>query len=97
MIQFQDFKEMLYRKDRYGNPIPFAIEWVTADVKKQKGGDVLSIPQAVYVFPRGPKADKKRNLDRFMHGIIDIKPLGSRKITSVHVQLVRRVNNKTLS
>ena len=97
MIQFQDMQALLQAKDRWGNPIPFAIEFVTANRKTCKGGEVIKMEKAVYVWSRGKLAVKKRRMDHFLHGTIDISPLGSRKITTVHVQLIRRFNEKVVA
>lgn len=96
MILFQDAIALIKTKDRFGNQLPFAIEFVTANAKTKHGGDIIEFEKAIFIWPRSMKNQTKKT-DHFLNGTIDIKPLGGKKITRVHLQLIRKINNKVVA
>jgi hypothetical protein len=96
MIQFQDAIRLMRSKDRFGNLIPFKVEWVSCNEKLKTGGKVMVIEQAIYTFPRSASKQKTKT-NNWLNGTIDVKPLGGSKFTRIHLQLIRRINDKVVA
>lgn len=85
----------MHQTNRAGNPIPFDLEYVTANQKTGDAGDVKSALQFVKLNPKTINATKSAN--HFMNSTINIMPAGGGPITKVHVMLIRKFNNQTVS
>lgn len=95
MITFQEALEIIKSKDKRGNPVPFDIEFVTANLKKKTGGEIIKMEQMVFLWPKS--SGHARNPNLFMNGTINIHPNGGKKITSVHLILIHKINSLTLA
>lgn len=77
--------------DKMGRPIPFDLEYVTANLSKGTGGDTKTASK--FVKLRGKTTNAKTNANHFLNNTINIMPLGGGPITKVHVMLIKKFNN----
>lgn len=82
---------VMKRKDRLDRPIPFKIEFVTANEKTKRGGEVKEYSDMVYMNALTKNA--KKDAQHFLNGTINIMPNGGGPVTKVHLQLIRRIND----
>lgn len=94
MIQFQHALEAMKSKDRFGNQIPFDVEVVTANQAKKTGGEVKTLQNYVWVWPRNK--GRQVQTDHFINGTVDLMPAGGGPITRVHLMLIRKFNDKVV-
>lgn len=90
MITFQQAIQIIQSKDKRGNPVPFDVEFVTANLKKRTGGEILSLKQMVYLWPKSSGHSTNPNL--FMNGSINVHPNGGSQITNIHLILIHKIN-----
>lgn len=95
MITFQQALQIIKRKDRLDRPMAFDIDFVTANARSGKAGDVKDYSNMVYMLPKTTNAT--RDAKHFLNGTINIMPNGGGPITKVHLQLIRKVNGMTVT
>lgn len=111
MIELPNVLAEMERLDRNGNLTPFSIDFVTADERLQKGGDVMKIDKACLCFPNKSgtrKFNPKRMLDKMEHlvksgknpnhvknGTINIEHDGI--ITTLSIWLIRHYNGQKVT
>jgi hypothetical protein len=94
MITFQQALEIMRRKDRMDRPVPFSVEFVTANRKSKKAGDVKLFENMVIMYGKTKNAEKDAN--HFLNGTVNIMPNGGGPITKIHLMLIRKINNLTV-
>ena len=106
MIELGDVLEQMAKKDRKGNLIPFSIEFVTADLKRDKGGEIKSLNNVVMVTPsywRKKKtglmmgiAKPKRVQNHFENMTRNIRQLNDTAIVKLHIWLITKFNGQNV-
>ncbi len=86
----------LTNKGTWGGGHPFDIEFVTANRKSGEAGEIKSLQNMVYVWPR-KSTNQKKDPNHILNGTMDLQPAGGGEITRVHLFLIRKLNNKILS
>jgi len=88
--------------DPHGNPVPFSIEWCTADVSRKTGGDIRKLAKA---YMSGAEIGRVEKLDRaaklsklpnhYGNATRNIKDV-SGDLKKVHIHLILSINGKTV-
>lgn len=92
MVTLQTCFDVIRQTDKLHRFIPFDLEFVTANVRKQTGGEVKQMTDMVYLPPKRKGHAKNPNL--YMNSTINIMPAGGGPITTVHLILIRKINNQ---
>lgn len=77
--------------DKLGRPIPFDLEYVTANIKSGTGGEIKVLKNVVKL--RSKTLNATKNANHFMNGTINVQPNGGGPLTKIHVMLIRKFNN----
>ncbi len=109
MIAVPDMLSQMERLDQRGQPIPFSIDFVTANLDKGTGGDVMRYEHAHLCFPNASGTRKftpsrkiaaiqqlikqGRSPDHVRNGTINIITPGN-QVTTVSIWLIRYFNNE---
>ncbi|RIV20530.1 hypothetical protein DYU11_21020 [Fibrisoma montanum] len=88
MIKVQDMVQQMRATIGPNRPKPFALIYCTADRKRGTGGQIREIRKAFLVSTR--RAGKSRGWK------VNVQPLGTRDIISIHLDLILYFNNQDL-
>lgn len=99
LIEIQDVVATMLKLGRNKQPVPFSIEFVTANTRTKVGGQIIMFKKASVVFTNQSGTRKlnaqravKRTSNNHTNGTINIQELGSQKIVTVHLWLIREFN-----
>lgn len=106
MIELGEVLDTMSKKDRKGNSIPFSIEFVTADLNRDKGGEIKTLANAVMVTPsywRKTNKGFKMGLTRpkkvqnhFENMTRNIRQLNDTAIVKIHIWLITKFNGQNV-
>lgn len=107
MIELQQALTEMERKDRKGNALPFTIEFVTADLNRDKGGEIKTLTNAVLVTPAhwrkkrmstgATRQEKKAGPNHFDNMTRNIRQLNDTAIVKIHIWLITKFNNEKVA
>jgi hypothetical protein len=99
LIEIQDVVATMLKLGRDKTPLPFSIEFVTANIRTKEAGQIIKFPKAVVVFASQSGTRKlnaqravKRTSNNHSNGTIKIQEVGTQKIVTVHLWLIREFN-----
>lgn len=94
------------KKDRKGNPIPFSVEFVTADLQRDKGGEVITLANAVMVTPSYWRKKRKalvytgvtpkKGQNHFENMTRNIRQLNDTVFVKLHIWLITKFNGENV-
>ena len=96
------------RLDKNNKPIPFSIKFVTADRKKQTGGEIITIDEAIKVvgkkkgeviIDKRKKKDidiKTKNPNHWKNSTRNIMVVSSGEIRKIHIRLIIEFNGQNV-
>ena len=88
-------KEML-RRDENRNFLPFSLTWVTCNLKKNEGGEKITLNKAVFVGGQSERGTE-RNPNHAKNFTRNIRHLNSDRIMTIHPLLVTLFNGKQVA
>jgi hypothetical protein len=91
MITFQQGLDVMKRRDGLDRPVPFKVDFVTANMRTKVAGEVKEFDQMVLMRAKTKNADK--DAKHFLNGTVNLMPNGGGPITKVHIQLIRKIND----
>lgn len=103
VIELKDVLNLMHSCDSRGNPYPFDIEYISLDMTRDKGGDIVKHSNAVLLV----KPDKRINASQRVADIVkkrkdanhhlnltrNIK-LANGEIRKIHPHLIRKFNDQ---
>jgi hypothetical protein len=102
-ISFNDFIVLLNKYDEKNDAIPFSLKFITADKKRNIGGEIIEIEKAIKCV--GKKDNKiiyctsvkdltlnKKNPHHKENKTMNIYILGSQQIRKIHPRLCLEIN-----
>lgn len=96
ILRAADMLKMMDSWITSGERVPFSIEFVTCDLKKNTGGQKISIEKAVMVGSARNNGGLK-NPNHFENYTRNIRSVDSDQIIKVHVLLVTKFNGKAIT
>jgi hypothetical protein len=99
MISLIEALKIMNESDGMGKPVPFKIEFFTADRKKKTGGELISLENVVlskfYTKKKSSHPSVKgKSQNHWDNSTRNIKILSSGAIRKVHIRLIETINNK---
>lgn len=104
VILLKDALKMMDRLDHKSRPIPFSISFITADRRRDKGGELIQLSGAILskhniLLPQHTRNvdgfGKSRKPSHFENSTRNVQaPDGS--ITKVHIRLIKTFNGKKI-
>ncbi len=92
--------------DEMKKPVPFSISFVTCDIERKKGGDILKLDKCMlpkheqnatenfgFAIPEMPRTDFKKNPDHYQHATRNVVLENGMK-KKFHIRLLLEFNNK---
>ena len=91
LIRVADMLQTMQMRDTDGQRIPFSITFVTCDLKKDEGGNKITLKKAVLVGASSSKSTAK-NPQHYANYTRNIKVLGGDRLIKMHPILVTKFN-----
>lgn len=94
------------RKNEKGTPVPFSIQFTTANRSKGTGGEIIEVKRAILSknrkgIPRFAKNDSvpqsKRSPNHFANATRNIWSLDAERFFKVHIRLINKINNEEVT
>jgi hypothetical protein len=106
MIELAEVLKQMDKKDRKGNAIPFKVEFITADLQRNTGGEVRSLTNAVMVTPSFWRKKKKvmvhttltpkKGQNHYENMTRNIRQLNDTATVKIHIWLITKFNNENV-
>lgn len=100
VITLADALQVMRQIDRSGQPVPFSISFVTWNRREETGGELKHIHKATLIAKERGKVLKPSTVARrpqhWKNATVNIRQLGSDRITKVHRDLITQVNGKKI-
>lgn len=96
IIRVTDMLKTMQMRGEDREPIPFSITFVTCDLKKDEGGNKITLKEAILVGRARSKSEVK-NPNHFANYTRNIRAVNSDKIIKVHALLVTKFNGQEIT
>jgi hypothetical protein len=99
-ITLQECFHIMSQLDRRGNPIPFAITWITFDTKSNTGGEVKQLDcflkfgnkTGSKYKPVAEAVSDRRDPRHFIHGTINLQVCNTLEVRKANTWLIMNIN-----
>lgn len=96
IIQVSDMLKTMEMRGQDRERIPFELTFVTCDMKKNTGGEKITLKEAVLMGGSSSKGES-RNPNHYSNYTRNIKALKGDRIIKIHPLLVTRFNGKRVT
>jgi len=95
-ISIKDMDNIMKMRGHDRELIPFSMTFVTADLKKNEGGQKITFDEAVFVG--GPSSkESRKNANHYENYTRNIRHRNSDRIVKIHLLLVLKFNGMTVT